>query len=230
MAVVRRIACTVRSIVNHGEGVYTVELDPDLPLPRFKAGQFLHLALDPYDGSDHWPESRIFSIASGPTELSRLEITYAVKGAYTTRMERELTLGRRVWVKLPYGEFLVDPDRDAVLFAGGTGATAFAAFLQSLEGGSHPRVHLFYGARRPELFVYRSTAEAAARNSPAVSLTLVDERTMGPLSIDEAWPTISRLDRPVYYLSGPPQMLRALSDQLRRKSVPDEDIRIDAWE
>jgi ferredoxin-NADP reductase len=230
MPVVRRIACTVRSILSYGDGVYTVELDPELPLPRFKPGQFLHLALDPFDGTEHWPDSRIFSIASGPDDQDRLEITYAVKGAFTSRMERELAVGRRVWVKLPYGEFLVDPDRDAVLFAGGTGATAFAALLRSVGNGSHHRIHLFYGARHPELFIYRSDAEAAAKASPACTFTLVDEGQQGRLSVDRAWPTIGDLDRPVFYLSGPPQMLSSLSDQLRRHGVPEADIRIDAWE
>ena len=80
----------------------------------------------------------MFSIASSPRERDRLTITYAVKGAFTTRMERELAVGREVWVKLPYGEFVIDPTRDAVLFAGGTGVTAFTAFLQSLTPDARP--------------------------------------------------------------------------------------------
>jgi hypothetical protein len=31
-------------------------------------------------------------------------------------------------------------------------------------------------------------------------------------------------------LSGPPPMLIALTDQLRGRGVPPDDIRIDAWE
>jgi ferredoxin-NADP reductase len=230
MAVVRKIKCVVRRITDHGERVYTVDLEPSMPVPPFKPGQFLHLAIDPYDGAGFWPESRVFSIASSPRDRDRLTITYAVKGAFTTRMERELVPGAQVWVKLPYGEFAVDAANDAVLFAGGTGVTAFTAFLQSLTPDLTSRVVLFYGARTPDLFVYGQLAEACSGEVPSLMCRLVNEETMGRLEVDAAWPAIAPLQDPVFYLSGPPPMLDALTAQLRSRDVPAERIRTDAWE
>ena len=230
MAVVRRIPCVVRYITDHGERVYTVELEPAVAVPAFKPGQFLHLAIDPYDGAGFWPESRVFSIASSPRDRDLLTITYAVKGAFTTRMERELAPGADVWVKLPYGEFEVDPRKDAVLFAGGTGVTAFTAFLRSLTPDQGPRVLLFYGARTPDLFVYGPLAEACARAVPSLTCNLVCEETQGRLQVDRAWPAIALSHEPVFYLSGPPAMLEALTTQLRGRDVCAERIRTDAWE
>ncbi len=230
MAVVRKIECAVEAVIDHGEHVYTVELAPSMPVPRFKPGQFLHLALDAYEPGGFWPESRVFSIASSPRERDRLSITYAVKGAFTSRMEHELAPGATVWTKLPYGEFVIDPARDAVLFAGGTGVTAFTAFLQSLEEGRAPRVLLFYGARTPDLFVYGPLAESCARAVPSLSYNLVCEATDGPLQVASAWPVIETLSDPLFYLSGPPQMLAALTAQLVERGVPDAAIRTDAWE
>jgi len=230
VAVVRKIPCKVERVTDHGERVYTVELVPSALVPRFKPGQFLHLALDTYEPGGFWPESRVFSIATSPRERDRLAITYAVKGAFTARMERELAVGTDVWVKLPYGEFVVDPSRDAVLFAGGTGVTAFTAFLQSLEAGSAPRVLLFYGARTPDLFVYGPLAAACAREVPSLACRLVDERTEGHLSVDAAWPAVEATREPAFYLSGPRQMLAALTAQLRERGVAGAAIRTDAWE
>jgi ferredoxin-NADP reductase len=230
MAVVRKIACVVGAVTDHGERVYSVELEPSMPVPRFKPGQFLHLALDEYEPGGFWPESRVFSIASSPRERDRLAITYAVKGAFTARMERELAPGGSVWVKLPYGEFVVDPASDAVLFAGGTGVTAFTAFLQSLEAGRAPRVLLFYGARKPHLFVYGPLAEACARDVPSLACSLVCEETDGCLSVAAAWSGIETLDEPVFYLSGPPQMLTVLTTQLSEHGISAAAIRTDAWE
>ena len=229
MAVVRKVPCVVLGVTDHGEHVYTVELRPLAPVPRFKPGQFLHLALDRYEPGGFWPESRVFSIASSPTDRDRLSITFAVKGAFTTRMERELVPGGSIWIKLPYGEFVVDPARDAVLFAGGTGITAFTAFLRSLEAERAPRVLLFYGARRRNLFVYGPLAEACARDVPPLTCSLVCEETDGPLRVDAAWPAIATLHDPVIYLSGPPQMLSALGAQLRGRGVSTDAIRTDAW-
>ncbi|MEI6726985.1 MAG: FAD-dependent oxidoreductase, partial [Actinomycetes bacterium] len=202
MAVVRKIPCKVERVTDHGERVYTVELVPSALVPRFKPGQFLHLALDTYEPGGFWPESRVFSIASSPRERDRLAITYAVKGAFTTRMERELVAGVEVWVKLPYGEFVVDETRDAVLFAGGTGVTAFTAFLRSLEAGSAPLVLLYYGARTPELFVYGALAEACALEVPSLSCDMVCEETDDLLTVESAWPALQMLREPVFYLSG----------------------------
>jgi ferredoxin-NADP reductase len=230
MAVVRRIPCRVRGVIDHGERVYTVELAPSVAVPRFRPGQFLHLALDAYEPGGFWPESRVFSIASSPWERDVLVITYAVKGAFTARMERELAAGGSAWVKLPYGEFAVDPARDAVLFAGGTGITAFAAFLQSLEPERAPRVLLFYGARKPSLFVYGALARACASKVPSMTCNLVCEETHGRLDVDAAWPAIATLRDPIFYLSGPPPMLGALTSQLRGRDVSTEVIRTDAWE
>ena len=230
MAVVRRIPCRVLAVTDHGEHVFTVELEPSLAVPQFKPGQFLHLALDKPELGGFWPESRVFSIASSPRERDRLSITYAVKGVFTGRMERELAPGVAVWAKLPYGEFVIDSSRDAVLFAGGTGVTAFTAFLQSLEPERGPRVQLFYGARKWDLFVYGPLAEACAREVPSLSCSLVCEETDGRLRVDAAWPAIATLHDPVFYLSGPPEMLDALAAQLRGHEVPIEDVRTDAWE
>jgi ferredoxin-NADP reductase len=230
MAVVRRIDCEVNALQAHGEHVYTVTMKPSASLPRFKPGQFLHLALDEYRPGGFWPESRVFSIASSPLERDRLAITYAVKGAFTQRMERELAVGHRVWVKLPYGEFVVDPHTDAVLFAGGTGVTAFTAFLQSLQPADESRVLLCYGARTPDLFVYGNLAEECAGNVPALDYRLFCEQSDGRLDVARVWELVSQLAEPVFYLSGPPQMLAALTAQLLDRGVRPEAIRTDAWE
>jgi hypothetical protein len=93
MSMARKIRCAVERITDHGDRVYTVELTPETPVPAFRPGQFLHLALDAYDPSGFWPESRVFSIASAPSQRRALRIAYSVKGAYTIRMEQELRAG-----------------------------------------------------------------------------------------------------------------------------------------
>ena len=223
--------CTVRGVIDHGERVYTVDLEPSMSVPRFTPGQFLHLALDPYEADGFWPESRVFSIASSPEQRDRLSITYAVKGAFTTRMERELAAGGSAWVKLPYGEFVVEPDRDAVLFAGGTGITAFTAFLRSLTPERFARVLLFYGARTPDLFVYGDLVRTRANDVAGADVPPGQrgDATAG-WTWAAAWPEIATLENPLFYLSGPPAMLAAITAQLHGRGVAQEDIRTDAWE
>jgi ferredoxin-NADP reductase len=205
----------------------------------------LHLALDEYDPSGFWPESRVFSIASSPRDRDRLTITYSVRGRFTARMERELAEGRGVWVKLPYGEFVIDGTRDLVLFAGGTGITAFTAFLDGLTPDFPHPIDLAYGARTRRLLIYRDVVEQRSQIVPqlhtfyfverdedgSAATTRVDQadETIGRLSVVALW---SRIPNPLaaeYYLSGPPIMLQTLSKDLRERGVRSDAIKIDTW-
>ena len=165
MATAQKLRCQVVRIVDHGEQVYTVDLRPERPAPRFRPGQFLHLALDEYDPSGFWPESRVFSIASAPAQRDLLRISYSVRGRFTARMAQELAEGGWVWVKLPYGEFVIEDGSDVVLFAGGTGITAFTAFLDGLTPAFPHAVYVAYGARSSDLLIYRDLMDARVRLS-----------------------------------------------------------------
>jgi ferredoxin-NADP reductase len=239
MATPQKLRCRVRDVIAHGEQVYTLELVPDvLPVPRFKPGQFFHLALDPYDPSGFWPESRVFSIASSPRERDRIQFTYSVRGRYTARMEQEIVTGRQVWVKMPYGEFFIDVSHPVVLFAGGTGITAFTAFLHDLvESPPHP-VTILYGARHENLLVYRPVVDRCIRNLAGFQAFYFLEHLEqaapnelpGRISIASVWPRIPEPMTSDFYISGPPAMLKSLSTQLRDLGVSSPSIHIDAWE
>lgn len=237
MGVPQKLRCQVAAIVDHGERVYSVDLLPERPAPRFQPGQFLHLALDPYDPSGFWPESRVFSIASSPGQRDRLRISYSVKGRFTTRMEQELRVGGEAWVKLPYGDFVIRGERAVVLFAGGTGITAFTAFLENLTPAYPHRVTLFYGARRPELFLYREMIAASAAALPQLVVYYFVEQGAqgdhvwpGRLSAEAALPLAAAPFEASYYLSGPPLMLQVLRRQLQHQGVAAQAIFVDAWE
>jgi NAD(P)H-flavin reductase len=155
MSIPRKIRCTVESITDHGGRVYTVDLVPANSVPSFRPGQFLHLTVDDYDPSSFWPESRVFSIASSPRDRSRIRICYSVKGRYTTKMEQVLRPGSSVWIKLPYGEFIIDDTNGALLVAGGTGISAFTAFIGTFMPEIPEKITLVYGARTPELLLFQ---------------------------------------------------------------------------
>jgi NAD(P)H-flavin reductase len=240
----RKIRCQVDAVTNHGDHVYTVLLKPVQKVPCFRPGQFLHLTLDEYDPSGFWPESRVFSIASAPQDRDQLVISYSVKGRYTNRMEQELTPGKFIWVKLPYGEFEVEGVGDVVLIAGGTGVTAFRAFISALKTDHPHRVWLLYGARRRELLLGKELIEHKRKEIPVFDVVYFVEQgaDVGSAAYNPSPPVLSgviRLDvlerynfvsPPIYYLAGPPMMMKAMSNGLVQRGVPDANIRRDAWE
>jgi len=239
MPVAQKLHCVVDEVVAHGERVYTLALRPERLAPRFRAGQFLHLALDPYDPSGFWPESRVFSIASSPAQRDTVRITYAVHGGFTARMERDLAEGREVWIKMPYGDFVIDGRADAALFAGGTGITAFTAFLEDLAPAGERSVILAYGARTNDLLIYRDIVEQCALRLPLLDVSYFVEHddgrarfpvSTGRVSVAAVWPRLRRPFDTAYYISGPPPMLRSIGEDLRARNISPEAIHIDAWE
>ena len=233
----QKLRCSVHRVIAHGERVYSLVLRPERPVPRFRAGQFLHLALDPYDPSGFWPESRVFSIASSPAQRDEIRVTYAVHGRFTERMEREAVEGCGVWIKLPYGEFVIDSRNDIVLLAGGTGVTAFTAFLEDVPPAAEQSITLAYGARTADLLIYRDVVERCAQRTPSVSVLYFAEDTRagagcitGRVSVDSVWRTLRRPLSTTFYISGPPAMLKGIAADLRARHVAPENIRIDAWE
>jgi len=236
MAVPRKLRCRVSRTTEHGDHVYTIELEPEAKPPAFRPGQFLHLALDDYDPSRFWPESRVFSIASPPATLP-LRISYSVRGRYTARMERELTAGRQVRVKLPYGEFVVSATQPSVLFAGGTGITAFTAFITGLKPDSEQPVFLAYGARRPELLIYRDLVEQQAAAVPNFRYILFSEGApahpplqAGCISVASVWSLLAAPADNAFFVSGPPAMLKAVASDLQTRGIQPTAIHTDAWE
>jgi ferredoxin-NADP reductase len=230
--------CRVCQIINHGDHVYTIDLESERILPRFKPGQFLHLALDDYDPSGFWPESRVFSIANSPLQRNSIRISYSVKGRYTSRMEYEIKEGNYVWIKMPYGEFIIPNEvSDVVLLAGGTGITAFTAFLGKLSPDSQFMVYLCYGVRNEKLFMYREFIDKRCHEIPNLKVfyfvetdKISSSELSGRLSVKKIWQSIRNPDNSIFYISGPPMMIQSVTNDLKMLGLSSESIKTDAWE
>lgn len=134
MANPQKIQAYVDKITTYGKSIYAVDFIPEGRIPRYKPGHFLHLTVDNFDPSGgFWPESRVFSICSSYNQ-DLISIIYSVKGKYTIKMKEMLKVGAKVWLKLPYGEFIIENNNSncVVLVAGGTGVSPFLPYLENL--------------------------------------------------------------------------------------------------
>jgi ferredoxin-NADP reductase len=242
-----KIQSTVQDITQYGDGVYRVTLLSSKRLPKFKAGQFLHLAVDPYDPQGGWwPESRVFSIASHSSD-ENVVIVYSVKGKYTTKMRDVLSVGKEVWLKLPYGDFTVQSslteNNDVILVAGGTGVSPYMPFIRKeLQNFNTQRIKCIYGVRKPEHILFRESFEIALTDISNFSLDLFIEQSCndiyikganqftGIISLDHILSSSKLLSNPVFFLSGPPIMIKSFKSGLFEKGISVECIKIDEWE
>jgi ferredoxin-NADP reductase len=229
MSIVKKYLAIIDKIDHPLPDIYMLTLSSPNGKFRYKPGQFLHLALDRYDPSRQWPESRCFSIQTNPDD-EYLKITYSIKGDYTKRMAKELTLGKSVWIKLPYGELFssVDPKFKCIFIAGGTGITPYLSLFTDKQFAQFRSPVLYLGVRSERYNIYQKEFEKGCSINPSFRIVVQYEDMEGLLNIER----IERQNGPkgLFFLSGPPLMIKSFKNFLMNKNVPESNIKIDRWE
>jgi predicted ferric reductase len=229
MAIIKKYPSNVESVVRHFPGIYTVSFKSlDKPY-KYLPGQFLHLALDEYDPSAQWPESRCFSMQTCDRESS-IKITYSVKGIFTKRMSEELSEGKKVWLKMPYGELFTTkhPKENAVFIAGGTGVTPFLSLFTSDMFKEYLKPVLYLGVRNKNYHIYGKEIEAASAMNPSFRVFILDQEIDGMLDIGNIYN--ENREGLTFFISGPPVMIKNFKRFLLDKSIPECAVRTDEWE
>ena len=242
MAAPRKIKAVVTLIRYYKYGITFYRLKPEIAC-KFKPGQFLHLAIDPYDPSFNWPESRVFSIANSPSRPDQIDILVSPKGVFTQRMIKDLKVGSEVWIKLPFGvfDFRDSLNSSVVLIAGGTGISPFISFLESLSVTpvNYNNLYLIYGVRDPELIVFDDFLSECVVKLPRFELNIYIENdtdhpkfkiNKGMIPVDQVVNETKQLPEPVFYLSGPAAIIGAFEKSLKIAGIPENKILFDKWE
>jgi len=240
-----KVKATVDKIISVSHKVYKLLLRTSGRKQRFHPGQFLHLAIDDYDPmGGFWPDSRVFSIASSPSS-QLIEIIYSVKGSFTARMENELMVSSQVWLKLPYGDFIInnfinEGNNQVVIIAGGTGISPFIPFFSNLNDFySYSKIYLFWGVKSPEVFSIGDSIFSHDSKS-ALNLHLFSETedttqnaysyNIGMLQGDLIINAITNREDKIYFISGPPEMITYFKEFLIDAGITESKIIIDNWE
>lgn len=248
MANPAKIKAVVETIAKYGEGTYEVQFRTEGRVPRFKAGQFLHLTVDEFDpAGGFWPESRVFSIASR-SGAERIKMVYSVKGRYTKIIKERLAVGQEFWIKLPFGDFIIESrvseGSDVVLVAGGTGISPFVPYLEGLaeRGGAGRHVRLYYGLRSPDQLLFGDILDRCWKDKSLdlqIWLELDSSELMGfpglkmkhgRLDANLIFEESKDLTTPDFFLSGPPAMINNFKVTLLAKGLNLDKIQIDEWE
>jgi len=227
--IVKKYKSEVVSVENPVADIRTVTLRPLEKTYKYNPGQFLHLALDEYDPSRPWPESRCFSMQSSPDQET-IKITFAAKGKFTARMAAELVPGKVIRVKLPYGDlFSTEHDtRKSVFVAGGTGITPFLSLFTSGVFSAYQEPRLYFGVRSASHNLYADDLEKARGVNPSFQFTLLNEEKDGRLDIKKI--LAENGPAAVYFISGPPAMIKNFKLCLAENAVPAGNIKTDDWE
>ena len=217
--------------VGPGRWVLAVEPDGGIALD-FRAGQFVWLKVDEHPFS---LRENPFSIASAP-DSTRVEFLIREAGDFTKAVGK-LRPGQRAWLDGPHGAFTRAAAGDArrvVMLAGGVGLAPCLAMLReaAAEGDTRPH-HLIFGNRTEGQVVLREDIERLGqRLDLRVDFVLSEPPagwtgTVGQMDAETLAPLLARdgsaVDA-VYFLCGPPPMVRASLAALSAFGVPADRI------
>lgn len=203
----------------------------------FKAGQFIDMTLLNPSETDAEGNTRAFSIASGPHERD-LMVTTRMRNTAFKRVLKTLPIGAGVKIDGPFGDLTLphNADRTLVFIAGGIGITPFRSMLVSAAGEKLPhRIFLFYSNRRPEDAPFLEELKALERENPnyrcIATMTAMD-RSHRPwhgetrlIDQEMLYKHLKDAGSPIYYIAGPPAMVKGLHEMLNKMAVVDDDIR-----
>lgn len=227
MSIIRKYKAHIEEIYNPLPGIFSLSFSSDKKF-KYSSGQFLHLALDEYDGIGQWPESRCFSMQSSFTERL-LKITFAVKGNFTQRMADELPVRKDVWLKLPYGGlFTQSHDKtDTVFISGGTGITPFLSLFKDNSFAEYKNHVLYAGFKNSEYNIFSNDLVTAKKINPQFEIKIIYQDQYGILDIEKIY--YKHIDS-TYFISGPPVMIKNFKNYLLQNSLDESKIISDEWE
>jgi predicted ferric reductase len=227
MAIIKKYKAKVEKILNPLEEIFTISFSAGKRF-TYNSGHFLHLALDEYDPGGQWPESRCFSMQSNPAD-EFLKITFAAKGKFTKRMAEELTPGKEVWLKLPYGDIF---DRghskvNCVFIAGGTGLTPFLSLFTDSSFSEYSFPKLYFGVRESNYNIFNEELALAGSINNNFLLNIIEQDKEGILNIENIY---KENPDSVFFISGPPVMIKNFKSYLLGKGIPESCVLTDDWE
>lgn len=211
----------------------------------YEPGQYITLKLlDDID--DPRGPQRPFTLSSSPTESGIISITIkTTESLFKQRLEQiaEQQLEPAACLKLrgPLGSFTLDSQRPAVLIAGGIGITPFRSMLRYLSDRhiSLP-VTLVYSNTTPDEIAFGNELEEIADGGDWLEIvyTITQNENAYPewtgqrgrIDAGLLREACKRLQRPIYYVCGPPGMVAGITDILQQElNVAESDLRVEKF-
>lgn len=239
--------------VCEAESIFSYYFKPhdSRPLPNFKPGQFLTVALKIpgqtklvnrcYSLSDSYHEEYYRITVKKIPRPDRPENPWGTSSGF---MADHLNEGDIIDVKSPSGQFYLDMETShpVVLIAGGIGITPMMCMLNSIIAQGFRRdVYFFYGLRHSGEHVLKSYLESIASQYPdRFHLHICysqpnesdevgqDYQHEGFVSVD-LFKQILPSNNFQYYICGPGPMMESVTNGLKEWNVPDDAVHFEAF-
>lgn len=204
----------------------------------YQPGQYIELTL-PHEKPDNRGSRRYFTLASSPTEDTlRIGIRFYDKGSSFKKTLRQASESTAISAGQLGGGFTLPDDSQQKLafIAGGIGVTPFRSMVKYLDDTNDSRqVTLLYGERSVQDIAYSDVFEAARQHIGTKTIYVINNETAvnsSKVRVGTITPELIQTELPDYqerlfYVSGPPTMVRAIKRTLLDIGVAHKNIKVD---
>ena len=202
----------------------------------FKPAQHIVLEL-PVDGKK---QMKSFSISSSPSKKGYIETTKRIGPSEYSKVMGSLKEGDVVRIKGPYGLFLLNEEKDAVMIAGGIGITPFKDMIEYASEKELPiKITLLFSNKTPEDIPFKEELDELDRKNPDLKIIHTITR---PNQSKEEWngltghineemirKEVESFEGKVFYICGPPSMVNEVVAILEKMEIPKEQIKLERF-
>ena len=207
----------------------------------FEAGQAIDITLLAPSETDAEGNTRTFTIASAPYEKTLMVATRMRDTAFK-RVLKVMPVGAAVQIEGPTGVLTLHSDaaRAAVFLCGGIGITPFRSIACGAAKEHLPhRMFLFYSNRRPEDAAFLAELQTLEKENPnyklIASMTEMEKSHQpwhgetGVIGKETLARHLKDARSPIYYIAGPPGMVKGLHMMINESGVDQRDIRTEVF-
>ena len=232
-----RIPATITHITRQTPTIKSFDLDLGGRELGFKPGQWVDFFVT-LDGAEAVGG---YSITSSPSVQDSIGLAIKLdEGDHpvTNWLHREAQVGDSVEISLG-GDFFYTPDMDGpiVLIAGGIGLTPLMSIVRAIDESDHSTpTTLIYSVSTPSEILFCQELEDIARRNPAFRPVFTITRPEAQQwnghtgRIDDELIRSERISPDsLFFICGPPDMIRDMIGMLVRLGVPGSRIEYEQW-
>ena len=206
----------------------------------FTPGQAGDFTLPNPPEDDAEGNKRSFSLACAPYEED-LIIATRMRDTAFKRSLKKIPLGTELIMDAPWGELVLDKDTSipAVFLTGGIGITPIRSIvLQAAREKSPQKLVLFFSNRHPDDAAFLDDLTQAEKENPnftcVPTMTKIHDYSQwkgetGPIDKAMLHRHLDDLSKPIYYITGPPEMVSAMQKLLKDAGVKDTNVRAEEF-
>lgn len=230
------IKLTKKEDVANGTMAFHFEKPTDL---SFRAGQFCDLRLLNPPETDDEGDIRGFSLANAPYE-DDIMIATRMRDTAFKRVLKNMPIGESVEFDGPYGDFTLHKTQTtpAVFIIGGIGVTPVRSMIaEATRDKTDHQITLLHSSKTPDDLPFTNDFKEFASTNPNFAyIPVASDSTpeewdgeSGRIDADMVKKYVPDLEKPIYYLSGPEGMVRAMRQLLIGIGANEDNIKTEEF-